>query len=221
MQGASPVPLVDALSKESSLPGYTLRGLATLDLDSLTDDDLDQLHAAGVRGTRMHLMTAAAPKSPEVVAKMVEAAALRIARLGWVIDLFCPLEVWAGMTDTIIKLDPRVHVVADHFGSAFPGDEKKLEFQALLHLIEERLYIKLAAAERIYDGNPGGIDSLRAVAGPIIEVGPGRIMYGSDWPHTQMGEYRKGKTEEQKLAEVEPFRDVPNAMHIEKLRMDS
>lgn len=218
MQGASPAPLVDALSRELSLPGFTLRGLATLDLDSLTNDDLDKLHTAGIRGTRMHLMTAAAPKSSEIVAKMVESAASRIARLGWVIDLFCPLEVWAGMTDTILNLDPRVHVVADHFGSAFPGDERKPEFEALLHLIEERLYVKLAAAERIYHGNPCGIDSLGPIAKAIIEAGPERIMYGSDWPHTQMGEYRKGRTQEQKLTETEPFRDVPNAMHVEKLR---
>lgn len=39
-----------------------------------------------------------------------------------------------------------------------------------------------------------------------------------DWPHTQLGVSRKGKTDEQRLTEVEGFRIVDDVLHIRKLR---
>lgn len=218
MQGSSPAPLVDILKRHAGKPECKLRGLATLDFDALSDDDLDALHHAGVRGTRFHLMTGTAANTPADIIKRIDAIAPRVARLGWVIDIFCPLASWAGLTGYILKLDNRIKIVADHFGSAYPGDENKPEFQALLHLISERVFVKLAAFERLYDGHPEGVESLTGVAEAIVKAGPDRILYASDWPHTQFSRYRAGKTTAQILTDVEPFRDVSNGAHIEKLR---
>ncbi|KIW00517.1 uncharacterized protein PV09_08033 [Verruconis gallopava] len=218
MQGSSPAPLVDALGHKGHIQGQTLRGLATLDFERLTDDDLDRLHAAGVRGTRMHLMTGQADISPDSVSKSIESIAPRLGRLGWVLDLFMPLSTWAGMAEFFSRLDPRIKVVADHFGAARPGDEDKPEFKSFLDLVSERVYVKLAAFERLYGAHPDGVDSLAPVAEAIIKAGPDRIMYASDWPHTQFSSYRRHKTPEEILNDVEPFRHVANEAHIAKLR---
>ncbi|KAI5920240.1 hypothetical protein F4810DRAFT_683973 [Camillea tinctor] len=221
IQGSSPAPLLDTLKKQKDIPGYKLRGLATIDVDTITDKELDDLHAAGVRGARMHEMAwgHGEQKGGAQIVKKVEALAQRIARLGWVVGIFCPLAAWAAMADVIRNLDPRVKMVADHFGSTFPGDEKTAEFQTLLSLVrEKRLFVKISGFERLYHGDPAGIESLAVAAKALIEAGPDQIMFGSDWPHTQLGVTRKGKTEEQRLKDIEGFREVDDQGHIEKLR---
>ncbi|KAI1283476.1 hypothetical protein F5Y07DRAFT_349794 [Xylaria sp. FL0933] len=221
MQGSSPAPLVDTLNKQKDIPGYKLRGLATIDVDNITDEELDELHAAGVRGARMHEMAwgHGEQKGGAQIIKKVEALANRLARLEWAIGIFCPLSAWASMADMIRKLDPRVKMVADHFGSTFPGDERTPEFQTFLDLVrEKRLFVKISGFERLYHGHPAGIDSLEATAKAIIAAGPDQIMFGSDWPHTELGVVRKGKTVEQRLNDIEDFREVNDKGHIEKLR---
>jgi predicted TIM-barrel fold metal-dependent hydrolase len=218
MQDSSPAPLVDVPSRQAGIPERKLRGLATLNFDEHTNDDLGKLHAVGVRGTRLHLMTGTAPNSAADMKKRIEAITPRVAHLNWVIDIFCPLESWAGLTDYLLKLDPRIKIIADHFGSAYPGHQSKAEFQAPLHLIIKRIYIKLAAFERLYHEHSEGIDTLGPIAKAIINAGPDKIMYASDWPHTQFSSFHKHKTREQILTDIEPFRKVPNGLHIEKLR---
>jgi predicted TIM-barrel fold metal-dependent hydrolase len=221
MQGSSPAALVDTLKKEKDLPGFKIRGLATIDVDNITDAELDELHAAGVRGARMHEMAwgHGEQKGGQQIIKKVKALADRLARLGWVIGVFCPLPAWAAMADMIRGLDPRIKIVADHLGSTFPGDEKSPEFQTLLALIrEKRLFVKVSGFERLYQGHAGGMDTLEETAKAIIEAGPDQIVFGTDWPHTQLGVTRKGKTDEQRLNEIEGFREVDDEGHIRKLR---
>jgi predicted TIM-barrel fold metal-dependent hydrolase len=221
MQGTSPAPLLDTLNQEKEFPGYVLRGLATIDVNNTTDQDLDRLHEAGVRGARMHLMAwgHGEQAGADSIVDKVRGLADKTSRLGWIIDLFCPLEAWVGLAGLIRSLDPNVKVLADHFGAAFPGDEKKPEFQTLLELIrEKRLYVKLSGFERLYHGHPDGIESLTPIAKAIIAAGPTQICYGSDAPHTVLGVDRQGKSDEQRLNEEEGFREVPDEEHIRKLR---
>lgn len=263
MQGESPAPLVDTLEKQKDLPGYTLRGLATINVDKVSDEELDKLHAAGVRGARLHRMAwghGHQSGAAEVKAE-VEALAKRLERLGWVIDIFTEMKTWAALADTV-RAYPKIKWVGDHFGGTFPGDEKSPEFPQFLELIrEKRLWVKLSGFERLYDGHKEGIEVLTPIAKPIIEAGPTQIIYGSDWrkysfhlntswnvypnlnatdvallswscnrvllsghqltciqAHTQLGLARKGKTAQQRIDEVEGFREVDDIGHIKKLR---
>lgn len=220
MQGESPAPLVDTLEKQKNLPGYTLRGLATINVDKVTDEELDRLHAAGVRGARLHRMAwghGHQSGAAEVKAE-VEALAKRLERLGWVIDIFTEMKTWAALADTV-RAYPKIKWVGDHFGGTFPGDEKSPEFPQFLELVrEKKLWVKLSGFERLYDGHKEGIEVLTPIAKPIIEAGPTQIIFGSDWPHTQLGLARKGKTAQQRIDEVEGFREVDDIGHIKKLR---
>ncbi|PWY90223.1 amidohydrolase 2 [Aspergillus heteromorphus CBS 117.55] len=221
MQGTSPAPLVDTLAKQAHLPGYRLRGLATIDPDSITDEELDALHAAGVRGARLHEMAWGHGKQSgggDIIRK-VTALAHRLGRLGWAIGIFCPVSAWAAMADTIRGLDPRIQMVADHFGGTFPGEEHSPEFATFLELIrEKRVWVKVSGFERLYHGHAGGMAALQPIAQAVIAAGPDRIVFGTDWPHTQLGVTRKGKSDQQRLEEVEGFREVPDAEHIRTLR---
>lgn len=222
MQGTSPAPLIDTLRKQhEELQGYTLRGLANIDPHNTTDAGLDELHEYGVRGVRFHKMAwgHGIQTGGDDIIKDIKAVARRTARLGWVISVFCPLAAWAAMSDEIRQLDPQTKIVADHFGGSFPGDEDTTEFKVFLQLIrEKKLFVKISGFERLYHGHNQGMEALRPMAKAIFEAGPDRIIFGTDWPHTQLGATRAGKSDEQRLNEVEGFRDVPDAEHIRKLR---
>ncbi|KAF2100710.1 hypothetical protein NA57DRAFT_74308 [Rhizodiscina lignyota] len=223
MQGNSAEPLLGAISEEKKLDGYKLRGLATVVPDTVTDDELNHLYAAGVRGARLHRMAWEAKSRPssEPLIKEVDALAKRLSqdsRHEWIVDVFCDFRTWVDLAPTV-RAYPKIKFVADHFGGTFPGEEKLEEFGKFLDLVKEkRLWVKLSGFERLYNGIPEGIDSLTPLAKAIIEAGPTQIIFGSDWPHTQLGKGRTGMTEKQRLETVEGFREVPNAAHIQKLR---
>ncbi|KAL1893989.1 hypothetical protein Sste5346_006130 [Sporothrix stenoceras] len=204
MQGRSVEPLLDTLAKGSTLPNTTLRGLATFygdDDDDLSPEYLDKLHAAGVRGTRMQMMAwgHGEQRGGEAILERIRRFEKPFARLGWVICVFCPLKAWAEMADGLRSIDPRVKIIADHCGGSFPGSETKPAFQSLLGLLrDDIIHIKLSGLERLYHGHTDSILSMAPIVWAIVEAGPSRIMFGSDWPHTQLGVSRVGKTEEQR-----------------------
>ncbi|KAF8856052.1 hypothetical protein BDZ45DRAFT_727665 [Acephala macrosclerotiorum] len=222
IQGTSPAPLLDTLRKQEHMPGVTLRGLATIDVNNTTDAELDELHAAGVRGARLHEMAwgHGHQSGGDAIGKKVLHLATKLAGLEWVIGIFCDIRAWASMAEMIrTELDPRIKLVADHLGGTFPGEENLPEFQTFLDLIKEKcVYVKLSGFERLYHGHAGGINTITPIAEAIIKAGPDRIMFGTDWPHTQLGVTRKGKTEVQRLNDIEGFREVDDKGHVEILR---
>jgi predicted TIM-barrel fold metal-dependent hydrolase len=223
VQGSSSAALIDTLSKQrtGSFKGCTLRGLATIDPRDIEDDQLDKLHAFGVRGARLHKMSwgHGVRNNAHDIVNDIKAISTKTARLGWIIGIFCPLAAWAAMADDLRRMDPRTKIVADHFGAAFPGMEQTEEFKIFLELVRERrIYVKISGFERLYHGNSKGIDALEPIAKAIFEIGSDQVLFGTDWPHTGLGVARQGKTDEQRLNEIEGFRDVPDAEHIRKLR---
>ena len=88
VQGSSPAPLVATLNKQKTMPGIRLRGLATIDVNNITDEELDELHKAGVRGARLHEMAWGHGHQSEgdAIGKKVKALAGKLARLGWAWD---------------------------------------------------------------------------------------------------------------------------------------
>ena len=161
VQGSSFEPLLDTLSKEgkSSFPDGKLRGLATIIPQDVDDSQLDKLHAAGVRGARLHKMSwgHGAQSGVEDIINNIKAISSKTARVGWVISIFCPLAAWAAMADDLRQLDPRTKIIADHFGAAFPGSENTVDFRTFLKLIrEKKIYVKISAFERLYHGHAKG-----------------------------------------------------------------
>lgn len=221
VQGTDAAPLVDALQQTPPAFANKLRGLAVLDLEQTSDDELRRLHTAGVRGVRMHEVSwgFGDQESEATIARKLEKAAARLNPLGWVIDLYMHPAAWMALAPTVSALPPGTKVIADHWAGFKPGDGKSAEFAALVQLVSNRsIYVKLSAFERQYHGHPEGIASLEPMAQALIEAGPGRLIFASDWPNTALASSRASKTKEERLDDIEGFRDVDHALHIKALR---
>jgi predicted TIM-barrel fold metal-dependent hydrolase len=153
----------------------SLRAVTVVDL-SVTDAHLRRLDAAGVRGVRL------TPTGPVPLDRIGEIAA-RIAPLGWHVQLWIPAA-------TLVELAPRlaalpVPAVLDHFGGLTAAHAGPCaERDALLRLLGTgRVWAKLSAAYRASVAGPPYAD-LTGLAREMVATAPGRLVGGSDWPHS-------------------------------------
>jgi 2-pyrone-4,6-dicarboxylate lactonase len=167
--------MVDALRRGAG----SYAGVAMVD-DSFTDDDLSELHAAGVRGTRFNFV-AHLGGAPDLDGfwRIVG----RVVRLGWHLVLHFDaqdLPAYAEMLDRI----PCPYVI-DHMArvDATAGLDQP-PFQALLRLLrDERCWVKISGAERLTaDGAPPYTDVV-PFARALVSAAPDRVLWGTDWPH--------------------------------------
>lgn len=178
--------------------GDTARGVAVLPPD-VADAELARLNAAGVRGVRVNLESSG-NQDPREVTRALAAFARRIAPLGWHIEIYALLPVIAQVAPEMADLP--VPVVLDHFGmpkaalgTGQPG------FGALLELVRAgKTYVKLSAPYRISTRGPGYPDVL-PIARSLIEAGPERMVWASDWPHTD-------RAPGASATDISPFRAV-------------
>lgn len=168
--------LVDALAKA----GPEFRGVAVLD-PRCSDDDLDRLHALGVRGVRFNVLFgggAALDRAWEI--------GRRIQRLGWHIQLLLNVSAFHGLS-AFIRNSP-VPVVIDHMGhSPARLGIGHAGFQTLLTLLRERnCWVKLSAPYRLTSMSHPPYSDVAPLAKALVEAGPDRCVWGTDWPHPQI-----------------------------------
>lgn len=167
--------MVDALAKGQGRYG----GVAMID-DSFTNADIGALHDAGVRGTRFNFVAhlGGAPDM-DVFWRLVE----RVTPFGWHIVLHFDakdLPAHAEMLDRI----PGPYII-DHMARVPVGDGlDQAPFQALLALLaDERAWVKISGAERLTADGPPPYDDVVPYARALIDAAPGRVLWGTDWPH--------------------------------------
>ena len=84
-------------------------------------------------------------------------------------------------------LDAGVNVVVDHFGR--PDPRLGVDDPGFRYLLgaggSGRLWVKISAVYR--NGATGRGEEIARAACPLLRdaFGPGRLLWGSDWPHTQ------------------------------------
>ena len=168
--------MLDAL-RDAAGEGDAYRGVAVPDA-AASDEELLAMDALGVRGIRLNVV------NPQVLA-VDDGIALctRMRSQGWHLQVHLMLAR-DGAT-TLARLADRVDVpiVVDHFGrpqavSALP--------QLLLDLVASgRVWVKLSAAYRI--ARPGREhDDIRPLVDALVAANPARLVWGSDWPHTEL-----------------------------------
>lgn len=144
---------------------------------------LQDMDAQGVRGIRLNLESSGAHDvalNAALLHDSLQTWAPRLADLSWHIQIYAPLAVSVACAPLIKEL--AVPVVLDHFALWADASCKSLESTTLLHLLEQgKLYIKLSASYRspIQDAS-----TLLALSQRLLATRPDRLLWASDWPHT-------------------------------------
>ena len=157
----------------------TYRGVAVVE-DSVTDRELERLHAGGIRGIRFNFVKHLGGVPDLAVFYRLLA---RIKPLGWHIVLHFDAGDLIEQQALLKRID--VPFIIDHMGrvKAVDGLQQK-PFQELLALFRGNplAWIKICGAERVSVGKRPFRDAV-PFAQALIDIDPGRLLWGTDWPH--------------------------------------
>jgi predicted TIM-barrel fold metal-dependent hydrolase len=157
-----------------------VRGVAVL-ADDAGEAEIAQLHEAGVRGARINIVDIREGKGQLPLARLEHLAA-RVKPFGWHIEFLMHIDEFPDLDRTLGALG--VDVVFGHLG--YVKTDKGVQtpgFQALLRLLRAgRAGVKVTGAYRISTGLAPHSDT-NAFAHALVEAAPGRIIWGTDWPH--------------------------------------
>jgi 2-pyrone-4,6-dicarboxylate lactonase len=173
--GTDNAALLDALRRGNGRNA----GVAMID-DTTTDAELDELHGAGVRGTRVNFV-AHLGGAPDL--ERFDRTVARVAPRGWHAVLHfdaADLPTYAGLLDRM----PCAYVI-DHMARIdATGGLDQEPFEALLRLLDDdRCWVKVSGAERLTADGAPPYDDVVPYARALIAAAPGRVLWGTDWPH--------------------------------------
>jgi len=173
--GTDNAAMLDALQRGAG----RYAGVAMLAPDA-TDAEIDELHAAGVRGTRFNFVAhlGGAPDLDEFWGTVH-----RVAERGWHIVLHfdaADIPDYVGLLDAM----PCPYVI-DHMGRVpVTAGLDQEPFRRLLALMaDERCWMKISGAERLTAQGTPPYDDVVPFARALIEAAPDRVLWGTDWPH--------------------------------------
>lgn len=167
------------LAALQAMPGR-LRGVAVVDPD-VTDQELDTLHGAGVRGIRLNLY--GDPDWQRIASAPWRGLFSRIAALGWHVELHTGNGdggMLLAQLDAALG-DAAVPVVLDHFGRPGSAGTSDAVFDVAAAVRARRqVWVKISAPYRLE--SPWDWRTLAQRWREI--VGDDRLLWGSDWPWT-------------------------------------
>jgi 2-pyrone-4,6-dicarboxylate lactonase len=154
------------------------RGVAMVDA-TVTDAELETLHAGGVRGVRFNFVQHLGG-APDLAT--VDHMLRRVGSLGWHVVLHLDAQDIATYRTFLDRL--RVPFVIDHMGrvkAALGLDQQP--FRLLLDLMKSELaWVKVSGPERISTAGKPFHDAV-PFARALVEAAPDRTLWGSDFPH--------------------------------------
>lgn len=156
------------------------RAVVAIDPETISDQDLDDMHALGVRGIRLNLKSTSQNKSKEELTKTLKSYVKRIQRLKWAIQLYIGLADIEKIASEIPNLG--VPVVIDHLATPEKTSAPRLqpgytEFMDLLS--KKQVWVKLSGVYRFAE-----LPELDDYVREILRVAPSQVVWASDWPHT-------------------------------------
>jgi 2-pyrone-4,6-dicarboxylate lactonase len=177
--GADNRALVDALQASHG----RARGVATV-RDSVTDAELAELHAAGVRGVRFNFVRRLVDPKPDAY---YHAIIDRIAPLGWHVVIYFEAADLDERWDFFTSLPTTV--VVDHMGR--PDVTQPVEGPEFARFIQlmtehENVWTKVSCPERLSQSGPPTYDDVVPFARTLVERFPDRVLWGTDWPHPNL-----------------------------------
>ena len=159
------------------------RGVASVARD-ISDDELQTLSEAGVRGVRFSFVKRLVDVLPhDALMEIGE----RIQKFGMHLVIYVESQDLRELTDFFASLPGTV--VFDHM--ARPDVEKgagSAEFDLFINLLlkNESMWAKVSCPDRLSVSGPPGYDDVVPFARRVVETFPDRVLWGTDWPHPNM-----------------------------------
>ncbi|OBW94956.1 2-pyrone-4,6-dicarboxylate hydrolase [Gallibacterium salpingitidis] len=187
--GADNRALVDALESANG----KARGVATVRRD-VTNDELQALHQAGVRGVRFNFVKRLVDAPPKDTLMEI---AQKIAPLGWHIVIYFEADDLKEYWDFFTSLPTTV--VVDHMGR--PDVTKPVdgeEFELFIKLMREHknFWSKVSCPERLSKTGPKALNGEQHAyvdvvpfARRLVQEFPDRVLFGTDWPHPNLKDH--------------------------------
>ena len=187
--GADNSAMIDALVHS----GGKARGVATV-RRSVTDQEIQSMHEAGVRGVRFNFVKRLVDFTPKD--ELMEIAA-RIAHWGWHVVIYFEAVDLPELIDFFTQLPTTV--VVDHMGrpdvSKSVDDPEFALFERFMHE-HENVWSKVTCPERLsikgpkaLGGEQNAYQDVIAFARRIVQKFPTRVLWGTDWPHPNLKDH--------------------------------
>lgn len=169
--------MIDALEAEPE----TTRGVAVV-APSVSDEDLQMMDRAGVRGVRFNFLKRLVDTAPRDDFQRI---AERVAEFGWHVVVYFEMQ-------DLPELEPFLRglpttVVVDHMGRPdVAAGADAAPFRAFVDMLEdEKFWVKVGCPERLTVEGPPYHD-VAPFARNLVETYSDRVLWGTDWPHPNM-----------------------------------
>ncbi len=157
--------------------GDKARGVVVPD-PAITDEELEELSAAGVCGVRFHMLPGGA-----LAWDVLEEIAARVDNFGWHVQLQMNGREFPEREALLKKLP--CDLVVDHVGrfmGPVPTDDPA--FKVLLGFLDSgRCWVKLSAPYESSETGPPSWDDVTPEARALVKAAPERMLWASNWPH--------------------------------------
>lgn len=186
------------------------RGVAVVDPNQVSEEELFALKAAGVHALRVNFEAGANLRVDRGAA--IKATALVAANHGLKVQVFSKLAATVPVLQAVEDLG--VELILDHFAGLDPSlTYRHSDFRALLDAARRgRVWIKFSAPSRISSDPDYG--DLKPFVQALVDAAPDKLVWASDWPHTGGGRERSARS----IAEVEPFCEIDDRKSLEQLK---
>jgi 2-pyrone-4,6-dicarboxylate lactonase len=172
---------LDAIAKS----GGRFRGVARID-DKTSKSELQKLHGGGIRGVRFNLLDR--PRG-NVKLDVLDRCVEHITEFGWSVDLHID-------TKNLLEQEKRIRalpipVVLDHIARIKPAAGlNQPAFPLLLEMMQDKhVWVKVSGADKICNTQVHsyfGLPFIEVIpfARAVIAAAPDRVIWGTDWPHS-------------------------------------
>ncbi len=162
--------------------GELARGVASVGAD-ISVAELEDMHAAGVRGVRFNFVKRLVDATPKEVFLNI---ADKIQQFGWSIVVYFEAADLEEL-EPFLKQLPGI-IVVDHMGR--PDVTKAVthpDFQRFIRLMDENenIWTKVTCPERLTVAGPP-YDDVVPFYQTIVDQFEDRVLWGTDWPHPNM-----------------------------------
>jgi predicted TIM-barrel fold metal-dependent hydrolase len=156
------------------------RGVAVVDPD-VDFNELETMDGAGVVGARLNLF---GRPLPDFTQAAWQGFFEKLNALDWHVEVHCPYQQLPAVMPALLEKAGKI--VVDHLGR--PDFKQGVRLEQLEYLCSlaasGRVWVKLSGDYRIWP--EGSIEGCEAVVQYLIDsFGTRRLMWGSDWPHTE------------------------------------